>query len=102
MVANSFVKTGHLHFNGLHKKEEAISCPYCDIDGVDHHEGPCAECEKSFQVLSDLIRLSKDAQKKAGLNVAQTEQYMELEQDIVECRTNLMQPSPGQTVTHLL
>ena len=72
---------------GLHTNNEPIHCPYrvhCE------KLGPCNDCEKSFDVFTDLLRHSREAQNKDGLTAQQIEPFVELEAEIQHCRSNLM------------
>jgi hypothetical protein len=65
------------------------------LDELGHLErceklGPCIDCEKSFDVFTDLLCHSREAQNKDGLTAQQIEPFVELEAEIQHCRSNLM------------
>ena len=71
---------------GLHCSDEPIQCPYRDAE---NHNGSCNDCEKSFQVFSDLLFYSKYAKNKSGLTVTEKQPFDELEAEIIVCCQNL-------------
>lgn len=75
---------------GLHAPDEHVPCQFREDDAQDH-EGPCADCEASFQVFSDLLELSRRTQAPPNLSPVQQEKYYELEIEIQQCRTNFFQ-----------
>ena len=65
-------------------------CNECKLrdDGI--HEGPCNDCEKSFQVFSDLLRIAQRVKALPNLSCPDKEKYLELELEIKKCRQNLI------------
>jgi len=66
---------------------ECIECKFRDNDT---HEGPCKDCEESFQVFSDLFRLAERTKTLPNLSPPEREKYLELELEVKKCRQNLV------------
>lgn len=60
---------------GLHIKEEPISCPYRESKDEAHkHEGACRDCEKSFEILDNLIKLAESCLRLPKLRTTKDQQ----------------------------
>lgn len=71
---------------GLHSEAEPIPCP------VDcRHDDACYDCEESFQVISDIKKLTQEAREREGVTKEEKEVYYELEQELTTCRSNLIE-----------
>jgi len=54
------------------------------------HEVPYNDCEKTFEVFSDLLRIAKRAKALPNLFCPGEEKYLELELEMKKCRKNLI------------
>ena len=74
---------------GLHSKDEPVACPYRE-DQDKKHEGPCRDCEESFEIFSEMIDLAKSCEEIPNLSIAQKECFVELHHELQKCRINLI------------
>lgn len=81
---------------GLHTKEEPIPCPYRESKDEAHkHEGACRDCEKSFEILDNLITLAESCLRLPKLRSQQEQQireqrFKEFKVKLETCRQNLV------------
>lgn len=62
----------------------------CPLRGEGKHCGPCKHCEDAFQIFCDLNVWNERAKANHNLGGAEAEKYVELGNEILRCRKNLI------------